>query len=426
MILKMEPLRLLLFACTCFITCQGYNKTTTKHRLSLVNNLLANTSTAIRPGLDFGDTVVNNSLDIFHLAELNEVKGYITLVGLFTILWIDDRMTWEPETYGGIKSVTISSEKVWVPRLVIANGAESIAPISTKPSDVVFHYDGLAKWTPDCVIKTLCYMEIPAYPFDIHGCHIEIVPYRGMNELLFTTMMFTIGTTHFQEDTEWALINTHADFELPDDISLFPMAYFEVQFKRKPIFLVVYIVIPAAFLSVLNPVVFLMPVGSGERVSVSISVLLSFAVFQGLLGKIIPQTSSPMPYLCYYVLTVSAIGGLITILIVISERLFKNFGEKSVPKCLFEFLKILNASDTCHKRTASVRTMDESETGEMSMKTRGSTKVKWKHAIDILNKIFFVIYLVFAILCFLSFMLLVTNEQRKRIDDWWNVRYLPE
>ena len=85
MILKMELLRILLFACTCFITCQGYNQTT-KHRLLLVNDLLVNTSTAIRPGLDFGDTVVNNSLDIFHLAELNEVKGYITLVGLFTIL----------------------------------------------------------------------------------------------------------------------------------------------------------------------------------------------------------------------------------------------------------------------------------------------------------------------------------------------------
>ena len=104
----------------------------------------------------------------------------------------------------------------------------------------------------------------------------------------------------------------------------------------------------------------------------------------------------------------------------------KSLGEKSVPKCLFEFLKILNASDTYHKRTASVRTTDDSGTGEMSMKTRGSKKVKWKHAIDILNRICFAIYFLFAILCFLSFMLLVTNEQRKRIDDWWNVRYLPE
>ena len=419
----MDIVYLFLFVAFC-ANCLGYNHTRIQNRLSLVRDLMANISTDIRPGIDLDELlVVNTSLELMHLTELNEVKGYISIVGYFCILWIDNRITWDPANYGGIESITLNAEKVWVPHLVIANGVENVSPLTAMPSKVVFNNHGLAIWNPVSVMKTLCYMEIPAYPFDVHGCHVEIVPYGGLTaEIVFNTNKFTVGTKHYRKHTTWELTNTYADYELPDEISDFPLAYYEFQFKRKSSFQVVYFVIPVAVLSVLNPVVFLLPIQSGERVSVSISTLLSFVMFQNVIGKLIPKTSSPMPYLCLYLLMTSLISGLITIFVILSQRLRHCYGEKSVPKWLYRFLSV---SDRNRNKRSGCLTNGETSTAVIHEKVLWPKEVTWVHAMNILDKFIFLIFLVNAILCFISYLFLAVHEQNRRIAGWMGVQYLP-
>ena len=81
----------------------------------------------------------------------------------------------------------------------------------------------------------------------------------------------------YTENAEWTLVETSTAVDiLQDEIS---RLQFILKLRRKPVFLVVNVVIPILFLSVLNTGVFLLSRESGERIAFCITMLLSFAVF---------------------------------------------------------------------------------------------------------------------------------------------------
>ena len=72
---------------------------------------------------------------------------------------------------------------------------------------------------------------------------------------------------------------------------------FFIKLERRPIFYVMTLLIPCIVLSLLTVVVFLVPPEAGEKISLSISVLLSFIMFLMILADNIPRTSNRMPIL---------------------------------------------------------------------------------------------------------------------------------
>ncbi|KAG7157788.1 Acetylcholine receptor subunit alpha-like 2, partial [Homarus americanus] len=72
--------------------------------------------------------------------------------------------------------------------------------------------------------------------------------------------------------------------------------------RRKTLFYTVNLIIPCMGISFLTVLVFYLPSDSGEKVSLSISILLSLTVFFLLLAEIIPPTSLVVPLLGKFVL----------------------------------------------------------------------------------------------------------------------------
>merc|ERR1719422_2845364 len=72
--------------------------------------------------------------------------------------------------------------------------------------------------------------------------------------------------------------------------------------RRKTLFYTVNLIIPCVGISFLSVLVFYLPSDSGEKVSLSISILLSLTVFFLLLAEIIPPTSLAVPLLGKYLL----------------------------------------------------------------------------------------------------------------------------
>ncbi len=65
-------------------------------------------------------------------------------------------------------------------------------------------------------------------------------------------------------------------------------------------FYVLNIVLPCVMLSVLQLMVFRVPSAAGEKVSLSITLLLSFTVFLLMVSDNMPQTSTSVPLLGEY------------------------------------------------------------------------------------------------------------------------------
>ena len=335
----MELIRKLLF-----LLVLGYSSSSKSSMTAeLLYNLTSNYSADIRPGLDYDNPlVVNLSLNLVSLTKLNEVEGYISTIKFFDISWVDERISWKADRYGGISSVIFRSEKVWTPDLLLTNPADKIYAFDERTMGVRYSSNGRALWQPRMISKTLCDIQTLAYPWDEQTCYIFLVPWGTLSSEIITEPTFdTVVTTYYNVNSEWSLTSTSAKASTGTHMSA--GVTFSLQFKRKSTFLVVNVVVPVVFLSLLNPAVFILPHESGERVTFSVTMLLSFTVFENVIGDNIPKTS-PMPLLCNYVVIVFCISGIITLLDTLCQRLYHTRGEHTAPRWLQSCLCIMSTT----------------------------------------------------------------------------------
>lgn len=82
----------------------------------------------------------------------------------------------------------------------------------------------------------------------------------------------------------------------------YPDLTFNITMRRKTLFYTVNLIIPCVCISFLTLLVFYLPSDCGEKVTLSISILVSLTVFFLLLAEIIPPTSLAVPLLGKYLL----------------------------------------------------------------------------------------------------------------------------
>ena len=78
-----------------------------------------------------------------------------------------------------------------------------------------------------------------------------------------------------------------------------PGVKFTLVLKRRPLYYLFNIIIPAVLLAALSAVTFVVPVDSGEKISFGIAILLAFSMFMLILQDNTPQTDTPI--LCTYI-----------------------------------------------------------------------------------------------------------------------------
>jgi len=77
----------------------------------------------------------------------------------------------------------------------------------------------------------------------------------------------------------------------------FPDVTFTVHIRRRTLYYMYNVVFPCVIMSALTLLVFCLPPDSGEKVTMGITVLLSFSVFLLRMGEDLPETSEFIPLL---------------------------------------------------------------------------------------------------------------------------------
>lgn len=161
---------------------------------------------------------------------------------------------------------------------------------------------GVVNWMPGGKFVTSCQLDITYYPFDDQVCHIDLVDwaYHGLQVNLVNGSS-TVGLDAYTKSGEWAITATESlsgdNYYASDPGVPFPRVRFTIQLKRKPMFYTINIITPCITMSLLALLVFYLPPDSGEKVSLGITVLLSFSVFLLLVAENVPKTSEFVPLL---------------------------------------------------------------------------------------------------------------------------------
>ncbi|XP_043992813.1 LOW QUALITY PROTEIN: acetylcholine receptor subunit alpha [Gambusia affinis] len=228
----------------------------------LVKTLFQRYNKVVRPVNHFSDAVVVTlGLQLIQLISVDEVNQIVTSNVRLRQQWKDVNLQWDPDAYGGIKKIRIPSTDIWKPDLVLYNKDNDRPDLSN------FMESG--EW----VLKD----------------------YRSWKHWVYYTCC---------PDTPYLDITYH-----------FLML-------RLPLYFIVNVIIPCMLFSFLTGLVFYLPTDSGEKMTLSISVLLSLTVFLLVIVELIPSTSSAVPLIGKYMLftMVFVIASIIITVIVINTH----------------------------------------------------------------------------------------------------------
>nr|XP_033802836.1 acetylcholine receptor subunit alpha [Geotrypetes seraphini] len=293
----------------------------------LVSKLFQDYKKVVRPVDNYKDAVVVTvGLQLIQLINVDEVNQIVTTNVRLKQKWKDINLTWKPEDYGGIKKIRIPSNNIWRPDLVLYNNADGDFAI-VQETKALLEYTGLITWTPPAIFKSYCEIRVTYFPFDLQNCSMKLGTWTYDGTLVIINPESDHpDLSNFMESGEWVMKDYrgwkhYVTYACCPDTPYLDITYHFLM-QRLPLYFIVNVIIPCLLFSFLTGLVFYLPTESGEKMTLSISVLLSLTVFLLVIVELIPSTSSAVPLIGKYMLftMVFVIMSIIVTVIVINTH----------------------------------------------------------------------------------------------------------
>ena len=282
--------------------------------------------------------IINMSVNVISLNNFDDISGELDMTATLALFWTEERITWDPQNYSHINTLIAPYENIWTPQIFLANTMKVLNAIGKEGIMVRVESSGLANWNPGQIFKCLCSPNVKYYPFDVQECTLKFVTWSYLaSEIVLQDTAGKLNVDYYSPNSQWEFLDSFYTSGMIRD-----RVYIEYHFKlqRRSKFFIVYIICPIIFLGILNGLVFVMPVSSGERISVAITVFLAYAVYMGIINENVPNNSDPMATIFVYLLYLMTQSSLTMILAVISLRIYDTEGP--VPNPVIAVVKFLH------------------------------------------------------------------------------------
>ncbi|KAM4624589.1 5-hydroxytryptamine receptor 3A-like [Polymixia lowei] len=231
------------------------------------------------------------------------VEVAVTFYAVLEVYWTNERISWKPEQFCGINHVTIPSEIVWKPDIIIA---EMIDKDKVPPSPYLILYNtGEIYFKNDQVLVSTCRMQMYHFPFDIQSCNLTftsvIHPARELQLRPWGNSSSTKNWSLLQPQDVWQLLNvtvTHFNHSTMDDREQI------ITMKRRSVLYIFNLILPLLFFLCLDVGSFLISDSGGEKLSFKVTVLLAVTVLQLILNEILPSMSNKIPLIATFCIVI--------------------------------------------------------------------------------------------------------------------------
>ncbi|XP_039206948.1 neuronal acetylcholine receptor subunit beta-3 isoform X2 [Crotalus tigris] len=238
-----------------------------------------------------------------HANDTIKVYFGLKISQLVDVEWIDHKLCWNPEDYGGITAIRVPSESLWLPDIVLFENADGRFEGSLMTKAII-KYNGIVVWRPPASYKSSCTMDVTFFPFDRQNCSMKFGSWTydgSMVDLILVDE--NVDRTDFFDNGEWEILNAKGmKGNRKDGLYSYPFITYSFVLRRLPLFYTLFLIIPCLGLSFLTVLVFYLPSDEGEKLSLSTSVLVSLTVFLLVIEEIIPSSSKVIPLIGEYLL----------------------------------------------------------------------------------------------------------------------------
>ncbi|KRZ55498.1 Cullin-3 [Trichinella nativa] len=241
----------------------------------------------------------------------------LVLFQIVDVTWYDYNLKWNPEEYGGISDVRFPAGKIWKPDVLLYNNVDpNFDPYY--PSNLVVYSDGKINWIPPAIVRSSCKMDVTWFPFDDQTCCLKFGSWTyNDRKLVLEQGGNGWDMSEYIENGEWLLVGevrivcclfvflfavsqfTTADYPVRRTVKLYECCpdepYSDVKYclhiRRRTLYYGFNLIIPCLLISLMTLLGFILPVESGEKLTLEITILLSVCVFLTMVSQMTPSTS---------------------------------------------------------------------------------------------------------------------------------------
>ena len=205
--------------------------------------------------------------------------------------------------------------------------------------------DGLVSWFPTGTLTTQCDLNLRFFPFDTQICdlHLESWTYPA-DELEIipadNDSAFWPVKKGWVENSVWMIAGnaTITGRQKWPDGWCYGFIIYRLILKRKPLYEMIYIILPSTIIGAAEGVVFFLPCDNPTRVQISVTCLLAYTVFQSMIIKSIPKSIDSVPLLSLFIDLQMVYIGLIAIIgdAFVFSITNSNFHPKAPSRKMFE------------------------------------------------------------------------------------------
>ncbi|XP_069803357.1 5-hydroxytryptamine receptor 3A-like isoform X2 [Dendropsophus ebraccatus] len=323
------------------VTCSGQERSTKHSNLTqvrLLDTLLDGYKRDLRPVKNWKNgTTVYIDITVYSIFAVDEKDQLMSMYCLYNRYWIDEFLRWDPLEYDNITLISLPSSTVWVPDVLIAEFVDS--EITSNRNFVYINYTGLVNYQKPIRMSSICIFYIYFFPFDQHNCtltfqsqlhtieHINVSMWRKSEDM-------EKDLKKFYNKGEWELLSINSSHKEVDELGdKFGMVEFYIIFRRHPLYYVVNLIIPSAFLMIMDTIGFYLPPESGERISFKITLLLGYSVFLIIVSETLPASAQGTPIIeVYFVVCMALLVISLTESIFVVRIVSKKNTQSKVPK----------------------------------------------------------------------------------------------
>nr|XP_019591320.1 PREDICTED: 5-hydroxytryptamine receptor 3C-like isoform X1 [Rhinolophus sinicus] len=255
---------------------------------------------AFRPVVNYSIPIqVNISFTMSAILEVNEQLQLMTSLLWLNVIWYNQFIRWNPEECGGIRTLSIVAENLWIPDIFI----QEFMDVDQTPTGLMAYVnsDGRIKYDKPMQVVSICNLDIFYFPFDEQNCTLTFSSFIYTVENMVLGMekevweIFNTSQSLIQSKGEWVLLAIYQRaMKMTVDTGQYDQIIFYVDIRRKPTLYVINLLVPSSFLIAIDALSFYLPAESQTRAPFKMTLLLGYNVFLLMMNDILPDSGTPL------------------------------------------------------------------------------------------------------------------------------------
>uniref|UniRef100_A0A0N5AD95 Neur_chan_LBD domain-containing protein n=1 Tax=Syphacia muris TaxID=451379 RepID=A0A0N5AD95_9BILA len=302
----------------------------------------------IRPARNHSKpTEVHIAMSLYQIIQ-SEREQYVKMNMWMIQSWVDELLGWDPKKFGGIKSIILPHDSLWIPDTYLYNSVVMSHDENERYMNIkltTLHDNGKAgaqiSFLYPAIYSVSCRLNVLYFPYDLQNCTLVIGSWTHDSLSLDYTADPRVNMQPFIDNGEWDVedftTTRHVKYQCCDIPWIILRAHLVI--RRKPLYYLINLVIPTSIITLVAITGFFTPGSTdeerSEKINLGITTLLAMSILMLIVSDAMPTTSDFVPLIVWFYLAIMIIISIATLITTVILKIHKRRVTNKLPAQIY-------------------------------------------------------------------------------------------